>query len=329
MAPFPHGVPNVAVVPVGDPPQESVQCVSDALERKLGVSTSVFDAQPVPETERDSDWVEAGELLGQTAEPVREEFDLAVGVTDARMKTLDKYDLFGTRSAGGNVATVSTTRVLDGESRDELERRRMGKLALHAVGGLFGFENHRSCVMQSADTVSDIDDRPATFCDECRRRLEDPETAPESPEWHAVTKELEQFRTAKRWAEGEIRLTEYPLFALGWMVDTLSRVRSNLPSTSGLSVPRSLRAFFHESYRTIRFWVLVLTYFATFALVVFAGFLGYETVAGSQPSDAVTWSIVVLGLSTAYVVQLLARGIVGGLVVGVAEGTRKGLSAEE
>lgn len=329
MALFPHRVPNVAVVPVGNPPQASVQCVSDALERELGISTTVLDAQPAPESKRDSDWVEAGDILGRAAEPAEGEFDLAVGVTDVPMKTLDRYDIFGVRSAGGNVSSVSTTRVLDGESLDDLERCRMEKLALHAVGGLFGFEDHCGCAMQSADTVSDVDDRPATFCDGCRQRLEDPETAPEPPEWHAVTKELEQFETAQRWAEGDIRLTEYPLIALGWVVDTLSRVRSKLPSTSGLSLPRSLRAFVHESYRTVRFWMLVLTYFATFALVVLGGLWGYEAIAGSSPSDAIAWLIVILGLPVAYLVQLVGRGITAGLFTGFVEGTREGLGTEK
>lgn len=324
MALFPHGVPNVAVVPVGNPPQASVQCVSDTLERELGVSTSIFDAQQAPEPERDSDWVEAGDILGQTAEPVGEAFDLAVGVTDARMKTLDKYDLFGSRSAGGNVAVVSTTRVLDDRSLDESERSRMEKLALHAFGGLFGFENHHGCAMQSADTVSDIDDRPGTLCDDCRQRLEDPETAPESPEWHAVTEELEEFKTAKRWAEGDIRLTEYPILALGWFVNTLSGMREKTPGMS-----RDVRGTVHESYRTIRFWVLVLTYFSVFAVVAGVGLWGYEAVSGSKPSSVVSWVLVVVGLPTAYVVHDLLRAIVGGFFSGVAEGTREELRAEE
>jgi predicted Zn-dependent protease len=329
MSVFAHGAPNVAVVPVGDPPEATVECATDALKRELGITPTVFDRQTAPETEWDDGPVDSADLLGRTAEAVGEEFDLAIGVTDSRIKTLNKSGVFGVASAGGHISIVSTDPTPDELPADERERRQIEKLTLHQVGRLFGFEDHGGCVMQSADIIPDVDDRPASFCNDCTRRLGDSDTAPEPPEWHVVTEELEQFRTASRWAKGDIRLTEYPLFALGWFVDTLARLRSKLPSSPDIAVPRLLQAFIHESYRTIRFWVLVLTYFVTFALVVFAGFLGYEALAGSQPSDAVTWGIVILGLPTAYGVQLLARAIVAGLVVGVAEGTREGLRAEE
>ncbi|MFC4549645.1 MULTISPECIES: hypothetical protein [Halorussus] len=329
MSLLPHGAPRVAVVPVGGPSETAVRCAGDTLERELGVASTVFESQSTPDPEHDGGPVEADNLFARTADPVGEDFDLAIGVTDVPVRTADQFGLFGVTNRGGRLAVVSTDRVLDGESFDDEARRRLAKLCLYAVGGLFGFETHDGCVMQSANMLAELDDRPATFCDDCTRRLADPDTAPEPPKWRVVTTELEEFRTARRWAEGDVRLAEYPIIALGWLVVTLERVGSALTSVTDLSVPRSVRAFVHESYRTIRFWVLVLTYFATFVLVVAGGFRGYEAVTGSAPSDVVTWGVAILGLPVALVVHLVVRGIAAGLFVGAAEGTREGLRAEE
>lgn len=327
MSIFPDEVPDVAVVPVGGPPDAAVECVGDAVERELGVTVTVFDTQSGPDPDHDDVAVDGGEVLGRTAEPVTDDFDLAVGVTDASLRVADRVGVFGASSAGGNVSVISTAHVIDDAPLDDEERARMEKLALHAIGRLFGFESHDGCVMQSADVVPELDDRPRTFCDDCASRLRDPETAPEPPEWHAVTKELEQFRTAKRWSEGDVRVTEYPVYALGWLVDALSRARSRLPTVAG--VPRPVRAFVHESYRTVHFWVLVFTYLLVYALVVVGGLGGYGTVVGAEPSNVLTWTIAVVGLPTAYVVHLLLRGVASGLFRGAIEGTRDGLRAEE
>lgn len=323
MSIFAHEVPKVALVPIGNPPETVLQHVRGVLGRELDLTVTVFEPQSVPDGQRDTH-PEAGELLGRTADPVTDDFDMALGVTDSRFHIAGETDFFGVVNTEGNLAVLSIADALDGTPLSDEEQARLEKLALHSLGQILGFRSHDRCVMQSADTVSDLDDRPEAFCDDCASRLRDPDTAPEPPEWHVVTQELEEFNTAKRWAEGDIRLTEYPILALGWFVNTLSGVRKKIPGAS-----RDVRGLVHESYRTVRFWVLVLTYFLVFAVVAGVGLRGYEAVFGSEPSGVVSWALVVVGLPTAYVVHDLLRAIVGGLVFGVAEGTREGLRAEE
>ena len=326
---FPHGdAPTVAIVGVGDPDPAAVQAVADAYEETFEVPVAVGDPVPLPDDEdAQSGFRDVHDVFGVLDDET--DADFTFGVTDEALAHGDDYRPFGVTVPGDGLVLLSTASLWDLSSTDEDERERLANVTRHFAGLTFGFDSHDGCVMAETASVTELDDRPATFCDDCARRLRDPDTAPEPPEWHVVTKDLEEFQTAMRWAEGDIRFAEYPIFALGWAVDTAWRIGSALPSLPNVTVPRSMRALVHESYRTIRFWWLVATYFAVFAGVVTVGFSGYETVFGGEPTDTATWVIAVAGLPLAFVVHAILRGVVGGAFAGLVLGTREGLRAEE
>lgn len=328
MSIFPHDeTPTVTVAGVGDPDPDSVELVAETYEAEFGVPVSVEPTLPIPEQSSEAGQRDAGEIFRTLEE--RTDADFTLGVTDEPIEFEDDFSVFGLAGQGGSAGLVSEGSLTIDAPTDAVERERIANATRHFAGRLFGFRSHEGCVMDGTRTLADLDDRPDEFCRDCADRLSGRETAPEPPHWEVLTEQAEETRTAIRWAQGDIRLAEYPLFALGMLVDGAWRLWRLVPSPHGVALPRSIRAFAHESYRTIRFWWLIVTYFAVFLAVVGLGLNGYDSAAGGGSSDVATWAIVVAGLPVAYVVHAVLRGVFGGFLEATAAGARDGLPAEE
>ncbi|WP_158056374.1 zinc metalloprotease [Halorussus halophilus] len=325
MSIFPHDeVPTVRVVGVGDPDPGSVQVVAETYEAEFEVPVTVGETIPLDDQSGQRDSADVLFALEETPE-----LDFVIGVTDEKLYYRERNSIFGLVSWDEGYSLVSTGALHEDGPSETTKRERIENVTRHCAGQLFEFRSHKRCVMDGVDTLDELDDRPNDFCRDCADRLRREETAPEPPQWQVLTQGAEEMETAIRWSKGDIRLTEYPLFALGMVVDGVWRLWDWLPSSPSVSVPRSVRAFVHESYRTISFWWLVLTYFAVFLAVVGVGLTGYESATGGATSDVAMWAIVVAGLPIAYVVHAILTGIFGGLLAGTVTGVRDGLAAEK
>lgn len=324
---FPHGaVPDVAVVPVGDPPAEALRVVSRTIEDTIDTPAPVRDPVAVPEGADLGEARDAADYQRATAEA--HDGDLVVGVTADEL-AWERYDadsgeyyvedeLFGLVQVGGSVTVLSLARLAADAPPSDRFTERLRKVTRRHVGMLFGYEDCDGCVVAATPDLQALDAKPDEFCDDCARRLRDPETAPEPDDWHVTTAEIERIQ---RYAAGDLRLTDYPVLALGWLVVSLQRVAAALPSLSRVSLPRPVRAFVHEVYRIGRFWWKVATFLL--AYVVVAG--GLATVVGMENlSDALAWLLLVVSLPLAWLLGELANAILGGLVLGVVEGVRLG-----
>ncbi len=79
--------------------------------------------------------------------------------------------VFGLASPGVGVASVYTRRLRLGASR-ELFLERLAKVSIHELGHLFGLGHCRNyCVMRFSNSLSELDEKPRFFCEECRVRL--------------------------------------------------------------------------------------------------------------------------------------------------------------
>lgn len=343
---FPHGeAPSVAVVEFGDPAPGVRRQVTELYEAEFGVPVTELGSTPLPDAvSGDAGVIDAEELL-DAADPGDDAYDFVLGVTDRELKHGTRYGIFGLWFQGGRAGVLSTAGLVDGEPDEPPARTRLRKVVLKGAGCLFGFGYHEDCVMSESSTVDNLDAKPGEFCDDCARRLRGAETAPEPPEWHAVTPELEEFGTAQRWAEGDVRLAEYPVLALGLGVLVLQRAGSALRldralraagkfargvargslALSSVTLPRPVRAFVHETYRLVRFSWRLLTF--VLAYVVVAGGLG--TMVGPENASTVEiWLILAGSLLGAYVLSGLANGLLAGIVEGLGLGVR-GLETEE
>lgn len=325
---FPHEeTPTVTAVGVGDPDPDSVELVAETYEAEFGVPVSVEPTLSIPERSNGTGQRDAGDVFRTLEEHTDADFTL--GVTDELIEFDNDFSVFGLATRGGGTGLVSTGSLTIDAPTATVERERIANATRHFAGRLFGFRTHEGCVMSGTRSLSDLDERSDEFCRDCTDRLSGPKTAPEPPHWEVLTEQAEEARTAIRWAQGDIRLAEYPLLAIGMLVDGAWRLQRRVPSPSAVALPRSVRAFAHESYRTVRFWWLILTYFAVFLAVVGLGLNGYESVAGGGSSDVATWAIVVAGLPVAYVVHAVLRSAFGGFFEATAAGARDGLSAEK
>ncbi|WP_439026525.1 hypothetical protein [Haloarchaeobius sp. DT45] len=331
MSIFPHPhVPTVEVFAADSVPSSAIDVVERVYEETFGVPVTRRGALP-----GSGDHAVEGPISPYSHLETLEEqtdADFAYVLTDRPIE--------GTAGERGNGmyyrnedqdgrAILTTAEVTGGESVAAQDHERLRKLATQFAGGLFGFDWHDDCVMAEFDGLDELDEKPAEFCDDCAQRFRGEDTAPEPDEWHVTTQTLEEFETAMRWADGDIRLTEYPLIALGVAYNTVEDIGAKLPNIGGTTLPRSVRASIHKTYRSVRFVVNAVLFLvlagASFVLLLD----GYTAVSGGEPSTAVAFGGLVVALVIGFVAHAIVTGIFGGLVQGFAEGASEGLGAEE
>ncbi|WP_267639682.1 hypothetical protein [Haloarchaeobius amylolyticus] len=328
MSIFPHSqVPTVEVFSVDDVSPAAVAAVESVYEETFGIPVTRRGALGELDRDRDDDPPRASAYLRTLAGA--SDADFAFAVTDRPLRLYGGDEVNGMFHDGEGVAVVTIDQLVDGDEFDADARVAFERLVRQFAGGLFGFQSHEDCVMASTEADRGLADIPDDFCDDCAKRLRGEDTAPEPDEWHVTTKELEEFETAMRWADGDIRLTEYPLIALGIAYNTVEDIGARLPSIGSRALPRSVRASIHKTYRSVRFVVNAVLFLvlagATFVLLLD----GYGALTGSEASTAVAFGGLVVAVVLGIVEHAIVTGIVGGLFQGFAEGAREGLGAEE
>lgn len=319
MSIFPHDeVPSVAVVRVGDPPDGAARAVVRTYEEGFGVPVDDRGRIPVPgEVAGDPEPHAASAYEEAVDEHVDEAYDVTVAVTDRGLQHWGS-ETFGTWDDEAGRTVLSTDRLTAAPEGDRW-RERFRTLSRSMAGLLFGLEMHDGCVMAPASDPAELDDNPDTFCTDCEDLLTAERTAPEPPDWRVLTRQRAAARRADRWEQGDVRLHEYPFYLAGRAALGLLAVRDHLGGWSSPSLPRSVRAFVHETYRIGRFWWKVASFLL--AYVVVAG--GLATVLGVENfSDVQAWLLLAASLPLAWLLSELANAILAGLARGVVEGFR-------
>lgn len=107
-----------------------------------------------------------------------EKRDKVIGITDVDLYAEGLNFVFGEAEPGGQFAVISLARLrqsfysLPENKAIFLERAR--KEAVHELGHGVGLAHcsHSECVMHFSNSLSDTDRKSASFCSECRARLE-------------------------------------------------------------------------------------------------------------------------------------------------------------
>ncbi|MCE4620687.1 MAG: archaemetzincin family Zn-dependent metalloprotease [Desulfurococcales archaeon] len=77
--------------------------------------------------------------------------------------------VFGLASPQLKVASIYTRRIREDPNR---YMERLLKLAMHELGHLLGLGHcHNRCVMKFSNSLAELDEKPASFCDECTSKL--------------------------------------------------------------------------------------------------------------------------------------------------------------
>ncbi|SEN64325.1 Predicted Zn-dependent protease [Halorientalis persicus] len=294
MPTFPHGErPSVVVGRLGTPDESAVQTVATAYEDAFGATVRTEPVDLPEEALEDGEIMYYDRAVREVANQV--DADQCLAVTDRRIWRHDDETQFTLSRQGGEAAVVSTAGLPDDGRRTE----RLGKLTRAVAGALYGSDWHEGCVVDDVTTLAELDGNPESYCSTCRTAYESDEWAPTAPAW--IVGPHDSVRANHEWAQS---------------LDD-GGLRSKLPWLPELpSLPRSVRATIHEGYRVVRFWWLVLTYFAAVLLVLVALIGGYETLIGS-PSDQITWGLAVASLLLGFFVHAVLRGLAEGVYLGL------------
>jgi archaemetzincin len=101
------------------------------------------------------------------------DFEMILALTEEDLYTPSKNFVMGQANSVSRTAVVSIFRIKPefyGLPEDEqLLRARLLNLASHEVGHMLGLRNCKNpgCQMNPADTVTELDNRPDTFCTDC------------------------------------------------------------------------------------------------------------------------------------------------------------------
>ena len=101
------------------------------------------------------------------------EFELILATTEEDLYIPSKNYVMGQANSASRTAIVSTFRIKPEfyglPENEELLKSRMVNIASHEVGHMLGLKNCKNsdCQMFPVETVSDLDNRPESFCAEC------------------------------------------------------------------------------------------------------------------------------------------------------------------
>jgi archaemetzincin len=101
------------------------------------------------------------------------EFEMILATTDEDLFTPNKNFVMGQANSVSRTAILSTFRIKPEfygmPENENLLKARVLNVAAHEVGHILNLKNcqNSDCQMSAADTLSELDNRPETFCSEC------------------------------------------------------------------------------------------------------------------------------------------------------------------
>jgi archaemetzincin len=171
----------IALVPIGEVPQDLLRWLEDALEESLDADVRTLAALPFSPAWVHSQRKQArgSELLGALKQMERPQEGRVLGLIDVDCYGPGLNFIFGQADPRAGVALVALPRLRPsfyGLTDDgHLFRQRVLKEAVHEFGHTWGLSHcpNPRCVMRFSNTLADTDAKGSVFCKRCRRRLQD------------------------------------------------------------------------------------------------------------------------------------------------------------
>ncbi|UCH88719.1 MAG: archaemetzincin family Zn-dependent metalloprotease [Thermoplasmata archaeon] len=178
----------IAVLPIGDVPEEDLKDLSKGLQRNLNLEIKILPARPLPspsaadKKQGQYDAAPFMEMVSKEAGGIKSNYLRVLGVTGEDLYTPGLNFIFGQAEISGRAAVISTVRLKYNQfwiiGKRKLEPRevfvtRMIKEAVHELGHTFGLRHceRDTCVMHFSNRLEDTDHKSENYCRRCRKQI--------------------------------------------------------------------------------------------------------------------------------------------------------------
>ena len=162
---------RINIVVVGNVPPAEIEILRKELEGVFRYDFSVYARIPPPEEcymERRGQY-DAACILDRI---LRYPGFRVLGIVSGDIAIREYNFLLGLAASPGRGAIVSTFRLRT--TNPEVYFSRLLKEAMHELGHTFGLGHcDNNCVMRFSNTIFDVDNKPARFCDECASKIKE------------------------------------------------------------------------------------------------------------------------------------------------------------
>ncbi|MCD6162514.1 MAG: hypothetical protein J7K40_08900 [candidate division Zixibacteria bacterium] len=163
------------VVPLDEGTRRFTEWLSNELCRRfyLRPQSGIVSRLPEEAYNRKQNQYYAVPILSKLELLKGSEFEMILAMTEEDLFIPNKNFVMGQANDVSRTAIISTHRIkpeLHGLPEDEnLLRSRLLNIAAHEVGHMLGLKDCKNldCQMSIAETLSELDNRPETFCSEC------------------------------------------------------------------------------------------------------------------------------------------------------------------
>ncbi len=172
---------SVAVVPIGDVPEITLQVVADRITGCFKLTTQILPPLEKPEYALDERRLQydAGIIIEAMESMQFGNHDKVIGVLNKDLFIPIFTHVFGEARQGGQCGLVSLFRLKknpDGSTPPEsIILERAAKVALHELGHLLDLLHceHKKCLMHFSGGIDEVDDMSLDLCEYCSIYLRD------------------------------------------------------------------------------------------------------------------------------------------------------------
>ncbi|MFQ6070529.1 MAG: archaemetzincin family Zn-dependent metalloprotease [Candidatus Aminicenantales bacterium] len=179
------GKSTIFLLPVGNIEKAILDFLKSRLKEEFRCEVEIEQSWPLPQDAYNPErrqYLSSSILRSVRGRETLEKGDKVLAVCDVDLYVPQLNFVFGEAELGGHLAIISLTRLHQSfygmPEKRELFLERTVKEAVHELGHTFGLSHcpDPKCVMHFSNSLLDTDRKEASFCDRCRKILQERKT---------------------------------------------------------------------------------------------------------------------------------------------------------